>query len=147
MALTGKKVVYNSLPGEMTTFRLEELRAEKDLRDNKLDYSLGIKSVVGEFSIIDLKKNALTAHSFDLVTLVDLVAPPLEGNPRDWLLKSKELLKPCGYILIDENHGVKDNILNHMGEVFPKRERLPIRFRGSPFYDVPPSRNYLYKIG
>ncbi|MFA7652574.1 MAG: GNAT family N-acetyltransferase, partial [Candidatus Omnitrophota bacterium] len=87
---------------------------------------LRIEFIQGEIGSLDIKVNNLEPESFDLITFVDLIGGIPQGNPGDWLLKAKVLLKPEGYLVIDEDKAREglSSLIDYFSDIFPEYEQL-----------------------
>lgn len=146
MALLGKEVVYVSLPGETATFDLTRTVTQSSLKRKFGDREIDIKKVIGEFGSVDLEKEDLEQERYDLITLVDLLGGIPVGEPKEWMARAKELLKPNGLILLDETGPLSSNLKLHFEKTFPNHELVDGPFEGSRLYNPRDSKNMLYRI-
>ena len=139
LALTGKEVVFVDAESDIiSTFQREA---------NFLKEGMNIKYICGEIGSLNLEKEGLEAHSFDAITFVDLAGGrTTQGRPIDWMEEASELLKPEGYLVIDEDAESKDPMKRHFEVVFPGHEVLSggRHFWGG--YGRGASRNRLYRV-
>ncbi|MDD5662034.1 MAG: 50S ribosomal protein L11 methyltransferase [Candidatus Omnitrophica bacterium] len=125
LAMVGKQVVFvnkdiarlNIVQNDARTINALLKEPRKKLR---------IEFIQGEIGSLDIKANNLEPESFDLVTFVDLIGGIPQGNPRDWLLKAKVLLKPEGYLVIDEDKAREgqSSLIDYFSDIFPEYEQL-----------------------
>ncbi|MFC1570195.1 GNAT family N-acetyltransferase [Candidatus Omnitrophota bacterium] len=139
LALTGKEVVFV----DMDPYIISVYRRQANIIKENLD----IKHIRAEIGSLDLKEVGLEAHSFDAITFIDLAGgPTTKGSPVEWLEKASELLKPEGYIVIDEDVDSVDPMTSYFKSVFPEHEVLAggKYFWGA--YSGYASRNRLYRV-
>jgi len=146
LALMGKEVVYvdhdpyilESVQGVWETMKKAALKSG-------ITAPLSFRAIKSEIGALELIKNGLTPHSFDLITFIDLIGGMPKGNPEDWLLKAREILRPEGYLVVDESPGA-DTITKYFSVIFPRYDRLAggAYFEGS--YNGPGSQNRFYKV-
>ncbi|MFH0940471.1 MAG: response regulator [Candidatus Omnitrophota bacterium] len=153
---------YNITFVECSEYKIRELiklkeNFEQTLARSGIERELKLQGINGEFGILDIKKHRLEKGSFDLITLIDLVGRYVRGEPRQWLLKAKKLLKPKAYLIIDERTMTitGETIMDCLRIIFPSCQRLhkpEIVFRGDYKYEdisnIPLiSRNGFYFAG
>ena len=94
---------------------------------------------------MDLEREGIEPRSFDLVTMIDLIGGIPVGDPEKWLLKSEEILKDEGYLVVDESHGL-NKITSYFKGIFPKNKLLAEGKRfGASRYDFP-AVNRFYRV-
>ncbi|MFH1457948.1 MAG: metallophosphoesterase [Candidatus Omnitrophota bacterium] len=146
---------------EYSEYKVRELMKLKEnfeevLVRSGMKRSLQLQGINEEFGALDIKKHRLEKGSFDLITLIDLVGRYVRGEPRHWLLKAKELLKPKAYLIIDERATTMagETIMDCLSIIFPNCQRLyrpEIVFQGDYKYEdvsnIPfISRNGFYSV-
>ncbi|MBI4167468.1 MAG: class I SAM-dependent methyltransferase [Candidatus Aenigmarchaeota archaeon] len=105
LALTGKKVTFVDQDSQ-TIWEAQELmrRINNRLRRESKHGRLAMDFVDSEIGELDIDRHGLLRNSYDLVTFFDLLGfSDAVGNPRTWLPKAQELMKPEGYLVIDES--------------------------------------------
>ncbi|MFA4842292.1 MAG: nucleoside monophosphate kinase, partial [Candidatus Omnitrophota bacterium] len=124
LALMGKEAVFVDMNmNNLRAFQLTVLNIQQRL-GVKTNKPL-IQCICSEIGELDLKGYGLEPNSFDLISLVDLASLPLQGEPRQWLLKTKELLDPNeGYIIIDEDNRTENAMIRYFADIFPNRGLL-----------------------
>jgi hypothetical protein len=105
--------------------------------------NISVQIITSEIGALDLVEHGVTAHSFDLVTFIDMIGPEPKGDPSKWLLKAKELLKQQGYLIIDE----RDNwMIDALHERFPQHEMLSEGRYLMGEYEGSYSQNRFYRV-
>jgi GNAT superfamily N-acetyltransferase len=146
LSLMGKEVVFVDLEHAQTSSLSRRDRLlMKGLERRGAGAFKEVKYVHGEIGELDLAKEGIEAGSFDLVTFIDIIGPSPQGEPEQWFHKAKEMLKPEGYILLDENGS--HNVSETFRDTFPSFEQVApeLNFQGE--YNGPASFNSLYLVG
>jgi len=102
LALLGKDVVFVDMSDKAIASMQEKFNdVITKLKEQGYDSECSFRVIQSEIGALDLEASGLKAGSFDLVTLIDLAYNP-QGDPVKWFTKTKELLKPQGYVVTDE---------------------------------------------
>ncbi len=145
--LMGKDVVFVDADSALTRAVPFGWKAFNSTLQAKGIAPLNYPVIHSEIGALDLKQHHLNPHSFDLVTMIDLSTDP-QGDPRQWLAKSSELLREGrAYLLADMRPYMEEKtILHHMDKFFPNRNSLynGRRFRGN--YDRRYSQNIFWEV-
>ncbi len=163
LALLGRDVIY--IEENRNGARLRESiygDVVDDIRKDGFDNEYRLKIINSEIGTLDLEAHGLEAGGFDLVTLIDLGCNPV-GNPVQWFTKARELLKPQGYIVIDETDWTQHEIIGSLvaqkpvptpglavsafSRVFPNAERVMTeRIIGTYSWITGVSNNVMYEV-
>ncbi|NQT32510.1 MAG: HEAT repeat domain-containing protein, partial [Candidatus Omnitrophica bacterium] len=139
LALTGKDVAFVEVDAD----KIEITKRYLEDRREYLRGALQITTVCGGIGVLDIEKSDIKPHSYDLITFIDLIGGFPNGDPRKWLLKAQELLKPEGYLLVDEDHS---DIIKHFPEIFPNHELVADGMIFFGEYNGNDGKNRLYRV-
>ncbi len=78
-----------------------------------------VKCITEEFGTMNPTAYDIKPYSFDLITMIDLAGGGLKGDPLQWFEISKEILKPNGFILMDEDKDNRDAVFAAFNKIFP----------------------------
>jgi SAM-dependent methyltransferase/WD40 repeat protein len=153
LALLGRDVVFLDINNKtVAKYRAEYSGIINGFRKDGLSAAHDMRFIRSEIGSLDLKAHGLEAGSFDLVALIDLAKDP-RGKPTAWYLKVKELLKPEGYVIVDESNDPLSGDLcpsfeskQAFKETFPSAKRLMDHIPGRYYWVINASNNVLYKI-
>ena len=146
LTLVGKDITFVDVDeGKTQLVEAYAIAISNSLKKQDLILDLKIRFVHSEIGVFDIKQYGLKPHSFDLVTFIDFVGGRrIFGRPKEWLDKAKELLKPLGYLIIDETTHAADTMAECFPNCFPYSERLSGGIQGMYNYVFP--KNSFYRV-
>ena len=151
LSLMGKDVVFIDRSAEQcNVIDVYIDMINERLRADGYSDGISIRLITAELGSMDLAEHGLDEHSYDLVTMVDLIGPEPAGSPRQWLTRCKSLLKPeRGLLIIDERRNRtpgSESLVIHFSDIFPFHRSLSDGRYYRGWWDRDHPNNRLYEV-